>query len=140
MTKALVDTNIIVYALHKHEKKHTVCASIMNQLIDQDALIVSIQNLVELSRVLSEKSFPSIDKNTISRHVSDIAETATVVYYGPQTIKNALSVSGQYGVHFFDALLAATMQENGIDEILTEDVNEFSKIPWIKTKNPLGKA
>jgi predicted nucleic acid-binding protein len=45
-------------------------------------------------------------------------------------------ISKQHKIHFFDSLLAATMQENGISKILTENVKDFNKIAGIEAENP----
>ena len=108
-------------------------------MIDSDEIVLSIQNLEELSRVLSEKSFPSLDKELIRQYVFDFSETVITIAYNAHTIMDALSISKQYDLHFFDALLAATMQENGVDTIITENITDFSKIPWLKVINPFGK-
>lgn len=137
MTKILIDTNILVYAHHKKEGvRHTVSAELVNHFIDEETLILSIQNLAEFSRVLGEKVFPPLDKNLIRQYVFDLAACSKVIPYNTHTVMDALSLSKEYQIHFFDALLAATMQENGIDVIYTENTKDFGKIPWLKAVNP----
>ncbi len=137
MIRGLIDTNLLVYAHHKKEgDKHAVCAQLLNTRIDEECLILSIQNLVEFSRVLGDKSFPSIDKNLIRQYVFDLSECSKVLFYNAHTIMDALTLSKEYKLHFFDALLAATMQENGIDTIYSENSADFKKIPWLTVINP----
>lgn len=139
MTKTLVDSNILIYAHQKNEKeKHSVCSAIVNSLIDKDDVVLSIQNLVEFSRILGEKA--SIDKELVRQYVFDLSETSRVISYNEQTIMYALMLSKQHRIHFFDALLAATMQENGISKILTENTKDFKKIKWLDVENPLEKV
>jgi predicted nucleic acid-binding protein len=40
-----------------------------------------------------------------------------------------------YEVHYWDALIAATMRENNIFCIYTEN-GDFKSIPWLKVINP----
>lgn len=61
---------------------------------------------------------------------------STVLGYSGSTVIGALSISKEHGLHFFDALLAATMQENGIKEIVTENEKDFSKVKWMKAVHP----
>ena len=139
MIEALVDTNILIYAHHKQEiKKHETCARVVNELIDNDGLILSIQNLVEFSRVLREKSFPLIDQSLVRQYVFDLSESSKVIYYNAHTVMDALTLSKDNNLHFFDALVAATMQENGISRIITENSKDFKKIPWLEVENPFG--
>jgi predicted nucleic acid-binding protein len=39
-------------------------------------------------------------------------------------------------MHLWDAAIAATMKENDIFEIVTENVKDFKKIPQLKVSNP----
>ena len=57
----------------------------------------------------------------------DIIYSFQVVLYTPETFLRALDLSSSFGIHFWDALIAATMQENNIKEIITENVSDFEK-------------
>ena len=137
MTKTLVDTNILIYSLHKNEgKKHEISSELIGQLIDRNEITLSIQNLVEFSRVMSDKSVPSIDKEIIRQNILEFSVGAYIIYYNVNTIGNALTIAKNHGIHFFDALLAATMEENFISEIITENEKDFKRIPGLKVVNP----
>jgi predicted nucleic acid-binding protein len=73
----------------------------------------------------------------VRQYVFDLAESSTVIAYNEHTVMDALMLSKQHKIHFFDALLAATMQENGISEILTENTEDFKKIKWLTVRNPI---
>ena len=64
-------------------------------------------------------------------------ELVHVLNYNAQTIKSAIGISSKHGIHYWDALLAATMKENNVFSIYTENEKDFKKIPWLKTINPL---
>ena len=137
MTKTLIDSNILIYAHQKKDdEKCVISAKIVTDLIDNGGMVLSVQNLVEFSRVLSEKSIPSMDNDFIRQYVFDLIEVSDIVEYNSNTIMNALSISKQYSIHFFDALLVATMQENGISKIVTENKKDFKKISWLEVINP----
>lgn len=140
MTRTLVDTNILIYAHKKDGAKHLPCAAAVNRLLDSDDMVLSIQNLVEFSRVLTEKASPSLDSEQVYQYVYDLSETSTIFSYSEHTVMSALIISKQYAIHFFDALIAATMQENGITKILTENTKDFKKIKWLEVDNPMEKA
>ena len=132
MTKVLVDSNILIYAHQRKEKtKHPACAELVSTLVDSDNMVLSIQNLVEFSRILSEKA--SVDKELVRQYIFDLSETSKVISYTEHTVMYALMISKQYKIHFFDALLAATMQENGISRILTENTKDFRN--WCSSRN-----
>ena len=58
-----------------------------------------------------------------------------VDYTNLTTLKAALS-SSYFNTPFWDTLIAETMRENGMIEILTENEKDFKAIPGIKAVNP----
>lgn len=136
MSKVLVDTNVLIYSVQKGEKRHKNAVETIEKLVNEKRMCVSVQNLVEFSRVLREKAQPGVDHETVKEYLFGFMKHSTVLEYSGGTVVEALSVSKAYGIHFFDALLAATMQENGIREILTENEKDFEKVKWMKATNP----
>jgi len=57
--------------------------------------------------------------------------------YGAKTIIRAHEIRDEYRLHFWDALLAATMEENSVRTIITEDAH-FQSVPWISLQNPFA--
>ena len=51
-----------------------------------------------------------------------------VVQYNADTITRAIGIAEEYRIHFWEALLVATMQERGIDTLWSGD-SPISKIP-----------
>ena len=73
----------------------------------------------------------------IRQFISDIAQFDrwTILQYGVGSVLAAQDLQADYSLHFWDALLVATMKEHGIDTIYSED-NHFKKVPWLKMINP----
>ena len=137
MTNVLVDTNMLVYSVQAEAAgRHIIAKEALWALIDAKRISISTQNLAEFCRVMLEKSPKKQAAEDVEKSVSGFSKFASVLQYNGATVLRAVSLSSQYGIHFFDALIAATMQENGIAEILTENTEDFSKIPWIKARNP----
>ncbi|NMB80007.1 MAG: PIN domain-containing protein, partial [Methanomicrobiales archaeon] len=84
-----------------------------------------------------EKVKNPVPDTVVSRFIHDISsfERWTVVGYDAQTIMEALKIQKKFSLHFWDALLAATMKQNHLDTIYTED-SHFKKISWISVVNP----
>jgi predicted nucleic acid-binding protein len=55
-------------------------------------------------------------------------------------VLSAIRIHREFDVPYWDALIAATMRENGVTRIYTEDEKSFRKIPWLEVVNPLGKG
>ena len=137
--KTLVDSNILVYAFDKSdEKKHNIAKSVIESLCNSNEGVLSVQNLSEFARC-SEKSKSNIAYSAIKHYIIQFIKTFQIISYNEKTVIAALQISSDYKIHFFDALLAATMEENSVSEIITENEKDFSKIPWIKVINPFRK-
>lgn len=55
--------------------------------------------------------------------------------YDARTILAAIDVNRTYKVHYWNALIAATMSENNTFCIYTEN-GDFYSIPWLTVINP----
>ena len=55
--------------------------------------------------------------------------------YNERTILKALSIKEEFKIPFWDSLIIATMKENGIYHIYTENIKDFN-IFGIKAINP----
>lgn len=136
---ALVDTNILCYALDAGEpEKRAVAAELLLRCWRSEiTLAVSVQNLAEFSVVMTEKVQHPVPGAVVTRFIRDIVsfDGWTVIGYDPGTIMDAVGIQGMFSLHFWDALLAATMKQHDIGMIYTED-SHFKKIPWIKTIDP----
>ncbi|MDD1683825.1 MAG: PIN domain-containing protein [Methanoregula sp.] len=139
---ALIDTNILCYALDADEpEKREVAAGLLSQCWhSQVALAVSVQNLAEFSVVMTEKVERPLPDAVVTRFIRDIIsfEGWTVIGYDPGTIMDAVAIRNRYSLHFWDALLAATMKQHHVGTIYTED-SHFSRVPWITVINPFTR-
>lgn len=140
MTDFLVDSNILVYAVDiAAGSKHKIAKEAIKQSLARKGAVISIQNIVEFARVISEKSKVPLSTQEQTKLISDLKYSFKVVTYTPETISSALKISSNHNIHFFDALLVATMNENGIKHIITENVSDFKKIKWLTVLNPFER-
>jgi len=136
---ALIDTNVLCYAFDAGEpEKRAIAAELLSRCWRSElALAVSVQNLAEFSVVMTEKVSQPLPDEVITRFIRDIVsfEGWKVIGYDPETIMDAANIRRKFSLHFWDALLAATMKKHDISTIYTEDLH-FNKIPWLKRINP----
>ncbi|CAD6493252.1 MAG: PIN domain protein [Candidatus Argoarchaeum ethanivorans] len=136
---SLIDTNMLAYAYDESEgEKHEIC----KRLIDgcwrlREKYGISIQNLSEFYVIITKKIENPVPKETAKEIIGDIIEFQNwiVIDYDARTILSAIEINMAYGVHYWDALIAATMREHNIFSIFTED-SDFKNIPWLKVVNP----
>jgi len=139
----LIDTNILVCAYDESEgKKHEIC----KRLIDEcwrlkEKYSISLQILSEFYVVITRKIENPVPIETAKGIIADIIEFQNwiVINYDARTILSAIEINMTYEVHYWDALLTATMRENNIFCIYTED-SDFKSIPWLKVINPFDRA
>jgi predicted nucleic acid-binding protein len=135
----LVDTNVLVFlfdgdALAKREASRALVGACFRR---EAEFSVSVQNLAEFSVVVTEKVGHPMPTDEVRRFVQAVAgfDGWHVVGYDGATVDRALELRERHGVHFWDALLAATMLEHGIDTAYSEDAH-LSRVPGITVVNP----
>ncbi|MBS3098958.1 PIN domain-containing protein [Candidatus Pacearchaeota archaeon] len=136
------DTNILVYAYDFSEnEKREKCWKIIKSVFEGEKEgYISNQILAELFYVLTKnmrKQVPIDDINDILLSLLD-SHNWKKINYNHLTIKRAMHLSEKYKMHFWDALICATMLENNIFSIYTENEKDFKKIPGLKAINPFS--
>ncbi len=134
--KELIDTNVLAYAQDELSEKHQAALAVLEDVALSHTGVVSVQNLAEFSRLLTEKRQRRKTFAETRAAVLEIAEALEVIAYGAETVGEALNLCAEYKVHFYDALIAAAMQREGITTIVTENEKDFQKIPWLTVVNP----
>jgi predicted nucleic acid-binding protein len=134
----LVDTNILVYAYEKEDCKRKIeSQNILEKCFNKEiTLALSNQNLAEFSYVALKKL--KLDPEIITRIIEDITNFSGFkkINYKEKTIISAIEIANKNNMSFWDSLISATMIENGILNIYTENSKDF-KIPQLNVINPL---
>ncbi len=138
--KRFYDTNILVYAYDTDEgDKQRLCAGLIKEVFARSSVgAISNQILGELFYTLTEKVNPAISRNTALKILGGYVKSDgwIKVDYDSSTVLKACASVEAFGSSFWDTVIAETMKENGIAEILTENTKDFEKIPGIKVTNP----
>ncbi|HIH44754.1 MAG TPA: PIN domain-containing protein [Candidatus Methanoperedenaceae archaeon] len=139
---ALIDSNMLSYVFDSGEpEKRRVCSELVADCWRGNRkFAVSIQNLSEFYVIVTRKITNPIPEKTAKRFIELIIdfEGWSVLSSASRTVVSAIDISSEYRINYWDALLAATMRENSVFSIYTED-GDFRKIPWIKVENPFKK-
>ena len=135
-SKMLLDTNIFVYAEDKKNPKiQEIAINFIDECTSKRIGVVSTQNLAEYSNVLLTY-LKNISAREVNERINDISLNFELILYDQKVVMKANEYYEKFGTDFFDCLLVATMEENGIDTIVTRNVKHFDKIPWLKIINP----
>lgn len=140
---ALFDSNLLTYVFDVSEpEKHRICKSLAGDCWSgMRDFAVSIQNLSEFYVVVTKKIENPIPKEIAKKFIEYIINFRGwhILDFNAQTVISAIDINENYGIHYWDALLAATMRENNVFSIYTENGRDFKKVPWIKTQDPFEK-
>jgi len=135
-----IDSNLLVYAVDVSEPaKRRVCKKLLADCWNRKrSYAVSVQNLSEFYVIATSKIENPIPKKEAKKFISLIVSFRNWKVIAPtaRTITAAIDLSIEHHVHYWDAVIAATMRENNVFSIYTED-NHFSKIPWLTVANPM---
>lgn len=136
---ALIDSNILVYAFNKEAgSKHKRAKSLFKKALrDEIQGAVSIQNLSEFYVVVTEKIANPMPRKEALENVEDIIlSPIEILRFDENTVIEAVRLNKRHKVHYWDCLIAATMKENNIEKIYTENRKDFKKLPGLKPVSP----
>lgn len=133
---ALLDSNLLIYAYAEDSSKRQRAATLLNDcFLGKVTFAISLQNIGEFCNIALGKYGLAI-KDVWERAEELIGCGSFIkINYSASTFQHALKISANSSIDFWDAMLAATMLENSIDTIYTEDA-AFGKIAGIKAVNP----
>ena len=139
MPGALVDTNILVYAHQPgtNDPRAKKAKKVYAERVLAGDGFVSVQNLAELSSVCLNKLKPPLDPRVVSGIVADISTACGLLQPSADTVKSALRGVKLHLLSFWDSMLWAIAKESGMDEILSEDLQDGQVIDGVKIRNPL---
>ena len=133
---ALVDTNVLVYAYAEISPNKQKAVELLSDCFSgKTTLAISLQNIGEFCDVALRKyrlAHPIVQR--ISNHIL-LCQTFVKVAYTGTTLVSAVALSAASKLEFWDATLLATMKENSIDTIYTEDEG-FNRVNGVKAINP----
>ena len=133
------DTSILVYAFTRDEKrKHEICKRIVKRVFEGKLKgVISNQVLAELFFVLVKKKGIDEEKAETIVDAFILSDNWRKVNYSHKTVERAKKLSIDLNIPFWDSLIIATLLENGIRRIYTENERDFRKVREIKVMNPL---
>jgi predicted nucleic acid-binding protein len=136
--RVFFDTNIICYAFDLNESaKREVCEKLVKRVLNREILgVVSNQVLGEIFNAATEKLKVQPDKARILVQSIITSDKWEKVNYTHETINRAAEKFEELGVPFWDLVIAETIKENGISQIITENERDFRRVPGIKINNP----
>ncbi len=134
--RKFMDTNVLVYRFDQDEAaKRDRARQILDEEGSAGRLVLSTQVLqefyVSVTRKLS-RPLPESEALEAVRHLSAFP----VVQVDPDLITDAIVLSRDHRISFWDALILRAAERGGCVEVLTEDLQHGWKILGLEVVNP----
>lgn len=139
----LLDTNVLVYAYDVSEKRRReIAKDLLDDVWDSGGGVVALQNLSEFFFAVTRKVQKPVAITDAKTIVSDILRSSRwlVIDRNAGTLLKAIEIVERVRAPFWDALIAACMLENEVNVIVTENEDDFKRIPGITVVNPFKAA
>ena len=151
MAIALLDTNVLVYAAYQRSPQHLSAAALVHRgLHEAGAFCIAPQNLIEFAAVTTRRRpgdtplpAPALSRMTDLLYRSRILRK---IYPRRGSVARALREGAELkisGPTWYDFFLALTMRDAGVRFVVTENVADFQKFPFVfarRIKDALGEA
>ena len=138
-----IDANILFYSVDAQEpQKRKIAKGIVDSYLENGEHVILLQVLGELANAVRNKK---TDESTLADAEDMIKQFLTIenikkIHYGSGTLADAMKLSSLHNKPFWDCVIAATMIENGVRVIYTENASDFSGISGIEAVNPFRKS
>lgn len=136
-SKKFLDTNILVYAVDRHDKtKQLKSRNLLKSLAEENLGVLSTQVLQEFFVTLTKKL--GVDP-LAAKDILSSFEHFEVVTVNAQLINEAIDISIINIISFWDSLIMAAAKSANCDEVLTEDLNHGQIIKGVRVVNPFDQ-
>jgi len=139
--RALLDTNVLVYAMNRDAEHHDSCRKLLERAANREVPACLAQQILfeYFAVVTSARQLPKpLSAAEAASDVERLSDLFPILQPTAEVVGSALSLARTLGVvgrRVFDLVLAATMLENGVTAIYTYD-EHFASIPGIVSLRP----
>jgi predicted nucleic acid-binding protein len=131
-----LDANILVYAIDSDAgAKHVIARRLLEAATTRDC-ILSTQTLAETYNVVVRKQPKRGDD--VYRLLSNLSILMQIVSANAEDFEVAMIAHRERPIHFWDAMLWATVRRHGCSIILTEDEQDRPVVAGIRYLNPFA--
>lgn len=139
MAPALLDTNVLVHAAYKAAAHHREAAELLARGLREKGLYcIAPQNIVEFAAVVTRPRFvdPVLPAKEVDRicNLLYLSRTLSKIHPLRGTVGRTSREGARLGVTgtaWYDLYLAMTMRDSGVGTIITQDIADFRKFPFV---------
>lgn len=138
MTRAFLDTNILVYLFDEDEPdKQDRATALFEDLAEDDALVVSTQVLQEFYAVCTRTLARPLEPGDAAVALEAFTKLP-VVTLTPELILSAAELHQEGSISFWDALIVQAALSAGADVLYTEDMQDGRRFGGLVVCNPFA--
>lgn len=139
MDAELLDTNVLVHAAYRRSPLHVPAAQLVERALhERGAYCIAPQNLIEFAAVVTRRRAGQtpMAAEAVNRMTDLLYRSRTLrkIYQRRSTVMRAIREGVVLGIHgptWYDLFLAVTMRDAGVRVIITENVADFLKFPFV---------
>ena len=135
MSKVFLNTNVIVYALDKHDaRRRKRCRELLSQVRSGTGGVISTQVLQEVFVVATRKL--SLDPLRVKPIIHWFEKHFEVVVVTGQLIREAIDCCVLSRLSFWDALIIVAAESAQAATLYTEDLNDGQTVRGVTIRSP----
>lgn len=140
MSGVLVDTDVLIraYQAGGGDPRAAKAKDALEDLAQRGDGYLSVQNLAEFSRIVRTNVAAPVPVPTLRDAIAQLEEVFDVLTPTPRTLRRALHGVEKHGLPFWDSMVWALAHENGIAEVLTEQLPRRDTIEGVRYRNPFA--
>lgn len=142
----LIDTNVLIYATLSGDPRHAMALEVLEaRLTGASKACISTQNLAEMyPNLTGPKTQPSDSPAVAREKIRAIGSLPRleVLSVTRGIVETTLRLCAERGIvrqRYFDAQIVATMLENHVQTIVTENDRDFEGFEFLRVVNPFAK-
>jgi len=130
-----LDSNVLVYAYDAGDpRKQHIAQDFVRQAL-AGGIVASSQVLAEFASTLLHKLSPAARPADVTA-ILDILAPIKLVPTDGETVRRAVQVRAEYGIHFYDGMIVAAAERGGCTRIWSEDLNSGQTYFGVVVQNP----
>jgi len=140
VASTIVDTNILVYRYDPRDlRKQHVVIELLRRGVAEQSIRIAYQAIVEFYAAVTRRGrndIPILDNATAARETEKMLVEFDVIYPTEDLIRAALHAAVFYQLPWYDALMWAYADINGLTEIISEDFQHGRLYGRVRIRNP----
>jgi predicted nucleic acid-binding protein len=140
MSGVLVDTDVLItaYQAGEGDPRAQRAKDALEDLARRGDGYLCVQNLEEFARIVGTRLATPVPPARVRETLAQLEQVFDVLRPSSRTVQSALHATEKHGLPFWDSMIWAVAHENGIDEVLTQDLPRRAEIEGVRYRNPFA--